>query len=132
MNASQLHQAEGDLHARLFGHGKALRDARVVGQHAQKSRHQGLVGAVAGAGGREGAVELQACRNRLAAQHAPGNQPDSYRARRVGAGGADHDRPHDVKDVQRSSPPLPIRMPPGGYSILASGLHLEWTIICAL
>ncbi len=70
----------------------------VVGGQAQQAGHDAAVGAVPLAGLGKGAVQLDGRLSRLAAQDGACHLAQPHRARRVRAGGADHDRADDVED----------------------------------
>ena len=77
-------------------------NALVVGAKAHQSGDDRLVGAVAFAGAREGAVQLDARALRRAADEAAREQSEPARARGVRRRRADHDRPDDVEQRDHS------------------------------
>ena len=98
----QIHGTDGHLHPRLLGQLKAAGNVRVVGGQVQQPRHNGPVGAVAGAGGGKRAVELDVRLHRLAAQQMTGHPAHAGGARRMRAGRPHHNGAHNVEDVQKA------------------------------
>ena len=57
MGAAQVDGADFIVQAAGLGQGEAVGDAVIIGLHAQKTSHEGTVGAMAAAGGGKAAVE---------------------------------------------------------------------------
>ena len=99
MGVPEVLLIKGELEAPVRRDVEAQGNVQVVRGHAQQPRDEGLVRAVAHAGGGEGAVEMQGRLHRLVPQQGPGHAADAHRPGGVGAGGAYHDGTHDVKYV---------------------------------
>ena len=100
MGVPQLHSVDGELQPTLFSLLVGVGYAEIVGLHAQKTGHQGSVGAVTGAGLGKGAVQMDLGLHRLVAQQRPGHAADADRSRRVGTGRAHHHRAQNIKNIQ--------------------------------
>ena len=99
VGVAQLPPLECELHSGIPGQSEAHGNASVVRLHAQQPRDQRPVGAVARPGGGEGAVEYDVGGGGGAPQKLPSHQPHPHGARRVGAGGADHDGAEYIEEA---------------------------------
>ena len=88
----QVDLIHGEVQTRLLRLLKGEGDPHIVGVHAQQTRHQRPIGAVAGAGLGKGAVEVDLGLHRLTAQQCTGHLADAGRSGGVGAGGTHHHR----------------------------------------
>ena len=103
MGVPQLGGADLHLHTRLLRQLKAAGNGGVIGCHIQQTGYDGPVGAVAGAGGGEGAVEQDLRLHRLRAQQVPCYAAHAHRAGGMRAAWSDHNGSHNIKDVHSLS-----------------------------
>ena len=103
---AQLHRVEGIRHARAVCLIVGVRNAQIVRLHAEQSRKQRAVRAVADAGLGKGTVQADVCARHLFAEQRSAHVADARRACCMRTGRADHHRPHHIENIDHGNPVL--------------------------
>ena len=105
VRVAQVDLVDGIAQPRLLRLLKGVGDAQIVRLHAEQSRDERTVGAVAQSRVGKRAVQVDGRLGGLTAQQRPGHAADTGRARGVGAGGADHHRSENIKNIHNARLP---------------------------
>ena len=109
MRVLQVFLVKDIFQAQRPGQAQAVADARVVRPKTQDARHQRPVGAVAAEGLCKAAGKPNLGAHCALAQDIDGHPPNAHRARRVAAGGPDHHRADNIKNVHVRCPFLRLQ-----------------------